>query len=162
MKDWLCLPKALAALTDLSLDEILESVGHDGSAPIFCMYGHTIHIPECRRGFHIQEFIPLLYNKGLILMECQKNPLLLGISGDSLEIENPIFSTILATDNLLILGEHNHRLHAWYKRNNNVYDPDTGNIITFDNTYKLDIIFKLYKIGYEELDRILAEANRKS
>jgi hypothetical protein len=50
---WSCIPCAFASVLDVSLRDILDFVGHDGSEIIW----PNLPEPKRRRGFHIQEMI---------------------------------------------------------------------------------------------------------
>lgn len=53
MNNWSCLPKAFARALNISFDEFVKLVGHDGSEIIWPDQPE----PRCRRGFTIQECI---------------------------------------------------------------------------------------------------------
>jgi hypothetical protein len=57
---WSCLPQAFAIALNLSLDEFIELIGHNGSAIMWP------HLPEplCRRGHTIQECIKVCLELG--------------------------------------------------------------------------------------------------
>lgn len=50
---WSCLPTSFAMALDVSLKEIIDYLGHDGSEKIF----PDRKEPHCRRAFHSQELI---------------------------------------------------------------------------------------------------------
>ena len=64
---WSCLPTAFAMLLDITVEEVVVALGHDGSELIYP--GHSE--PYCRRSFHIQEMIDvcLLRNIGIVQIE---------------------------------------------------------------------------------------------
>jgi hypothetical protein len=51
--NWSCLPQAFATALDITFDEFVDLIGHDGSIELWP------HLPDplCRRGFTIQECI---------------------------------------------------------------------------------------------------------
>jgi hypothetical protein len=67
---WSCLPSAFAMAIDISVETIIEVVGHDGSEIIY----PDLDEPYGRRSFHIQEMINvcMLNNTGVIPI--QTNP----------------------------------------------------------------------------------------
>lgn len=50
---WSCLPTAFAMCLGISVKEVIEGIGHNGSEIIFDGYPE----PMCRRGFHTSELI---------------------------------------------------------------------------------------------------------
>lgn len=58
---WSCLPTAFAMVLGKSLIELVHEIGHDGSEVIW----PDSPDPYCRRGFHVQELINVLYHYGL-------------------------------------------------------------------------------------------------
>jgi hypothetical protein len=57
---WSCLPTSFAMVLDVPVEELLRSIGHDGSEIAF----PTEPEPACRRGFHIQECIDVALRLG--------------------------------------------------------------------------------------------------
>ena len=57
---WSCLPTAFAIAFGCPVDNLIESIGHDGSEIVWPRYFE----PMRRRGFHIQEIIHVLYQLG--------------------------------------------------------------------------------------------------
>jgi hypothetical protein len=60
MPNWNCLPRAFARVLDISYDEIMERVGHDGSEIIW----EGLSDPWGRRAFHIGELINAAWSLG--------------------------------------------------------------------------------------------------
>jgi len=56
----MCLPLAFAMALDVPVAELLEAIGHDGSAIAF----PTLPDPLCRCCFHIQEFVQVALTRG--------------------------------------------------------------------------------------------------
>lgn len=64
---FLCLPTAFAVVFDEPVRDLMVEIGHDGSEIVF----PTEPEPQCRRGFHAQEFIRPAWNRGYVLSEIQ-------------------------------------------------------------------------------------------
>ncbi len=60
LNNWSCLPQAFATALDLTVDEFINLIGHDGSLIMWP------HLPEplCRRGHTIQECIKVCLGLG--------------------------------------------------------------------------------------------------
>ena len=57
---WSCLPTAFAIAIGCPIENLIKSIGHDGSEIIWPNFPE----PTCRRGFHVQELIAVLYRCG--------------------------------------------------------------------------------------------------
>ena len=87
---WSCLPTAFARALGISLDEMIERIGHDGSRIVW----PDLPEPGCRRGFHIQECIEVARLMGMSVMPVELYPR----HAPTLDVE-PI--TVLYADNVL-------------------------------------------------------------
>ena len=67
---WSCLPTSFAMACDRDLDSLLLELGHNGSEIIW----PTLPEPLCRRGFHIQELIYVVYHLGHCVMPFEARP----------------------------------------------------------------------------------------
>ena len=66
---WSCLPTAFAQSLNISFDEMIRRIGHDGSRVVW-----DLPEPNCRRGFHIQECIDVARQFGMSVMEIELYP----------------------------------------------------------------------------------------
>lgn len=60
MNNWSCLPAAFALAIGMDVHEFIKHIGHDGSKIVWPM----LKEPACRRGFHTQECLSILYRAG--------------------------------------------------------------------------------------------------
>ena len=67
---WTCLPASFATLLGLTLDEMLQQIGHDGSEVVF----EGLPDPECRRAFHPQEMIDVCESHGYAVTPIEARP----------------------------------------------------------------------------------------
>lgn len=58
--NWSCLPAAFAIAIDMDVLDFIRHIGHDGSEIVWPM----LKEPACRRGYHIQECLSVLYRAG--------------------------------------------------------------------------------------------------
>jgi len=68
--DWSCLPTAVAMALGVSVDELLEVIGHDGSE----VTHPQLDAPACYRGFHPQEMIEAALRRGRATTMIEKVP----------------------------------------------------------------------------------------
>jgi len=69
---WMCMPVAFAMALEMSVDELLAALGHDGSKISF----PNLPEPACRQGFHVQEFIHVALRRGLAVTPVELFPVL--------------------------------------------------------------------------------------
>jgi len=67
---WSCLPTAFAIALGVSVREVIERIGHDGSAVAF----PGLPEPERRRGFHVQECIDVALALGVSVTPIEAFP----------------------------------------------------------------------------------------
>lgn len=67
---WSCLPVSFAMVLDVSVEEIIKQIGHDGSEK---PYPNS----EWRAGFHIQECIDVVFSMGYSVTMIEANPQLI-------------------------------------------------------------------------------------
>lgn len=63
---WTCLPTSAAMLLNMSLDDVLGHIGHDGSEIVW----PDLPDPQRRRAFHIQEIVELA-----LALDCSLTPI---------------------------------------------------------------------------------------
>ena len=67
---WSCLPTAFAMALDISVKEVIDIIGHDGSEIIFPQFKE----PACRRSFHIQEMIDVCMLRDVAVIQIEVDP----------------------------------------------------------------------------------------
>jgi hypothetical protein len=68
---WSCLATAFAMVLDISYEELIKQVGHDGSEVWFPRMGE----PSRRRSFHIQELVDAAWKRGFAVTEIEVSPI---------------------------------------------------------------------------------------
>lgn len=68
--EWSCLPTAFAIVLGISLEKVVEDIGHDGSDIIF----PDLDEPYRRRSFHIQELIDVCMFRDIGVIPIEHNP----------------------------------------------------------------------------------------
>lgn len=65
---WSCTVAALAMVTDSTIEEIIDYIGHDGSETL-----NSLPEPSCRKGFHQQELldVALLMGHSMTVIEAE-------------------------------------------------------------------------------------------
>jgi hypothetical protein len=69
-KQWQCVPTAFATALDMTLADLLNEIGHDGSEII----NSNLPEPFCRKGFHIQELIDACLRYGFAVTPVELYP----------------------------------------------------------------------------------------
>jgi len=124
-EQWACMPVAFAMAMGVSVDELLEAVGHDGSKIIF----PTLPEPACRQGFHVQEFIVVALQRGLAVTPVELFPVL--ASSDERQTHTILypdnnwkrFADTLATSRGVIDGTGFRFGHMVAYDHGRIYDP---------------------------------------
>lgn len=130
---WSCLPTAFSTVTGISLENLLDEIGHDGSEIIF----PDAPDPLSRKAFHPQECLIAIYKIYL------KNPQLqrryFSCISNELVCHNPktddiyiheypqdIFNLFLQNHNGVIIGEIHDKMHAaaWDRIRQAALDPN--------------------------------------
>lgn len=87
MNNWSCLPAAFAHCMGVSLERMIELIGHDGSQVIWPDQPSPLN----RRGFHIQEILSVVHLLNYSSMPVQLNPTLSNGYGPSIQISDTFF-----------------------------------------------------------------------
>lgn len=121
---WSCLPCSFATVLGVTLEEILEYVGHNGSDIMW----PELPEPKCRKGFHIQEMISFSFEKGRTVTPFEPVPLSIPVEGAKPCIitfrygaQNRMNSLLTGRNGVL---EGNGHAVAWY--NGIIHDPALG------------------------------------
>lgn len=138
---WSCLPTSFAMCIDMSVEELITDIGHDGSKIIFPEYDE----PFCRRSFHIQELTYALLVRKWAIIPLERNAISATIKGSLFkltDIENKWFQ-FLEQFNSVFLAHQNGITHAvaWDKKQ--IYDP-RGYIMSLETFEKTWCIYQFY------------------
>lgn len=122
---WSCLPTAFAMLADVTLQDVLDECGHDGSEILF----PNLIEPVCRRSFHIEELQYVALTYGFCLVHYVPGIVYepsLGCSAELLFTE--FFLDVYGSNNGLLLGKPKDKTlgHAvaWDAKEGLIYDPN--------------------------------------
>ncbi len=88
MNNWSCLPMAFAHCMGVTVERMIELMGHDGSTIV---WPHDPS-PLNRRAFHIQEILYAVYKLNYSAMPVQLNPTLSNGRSPSIQIEDNFFN----------------------------------------------------------------------
>jgi hypothetical protein len=114
---------------DMSLESLLEQIGHDGSAIVF----PWLTEPKCRRGFHIQEMIHVATLRGLSVTPYEIVPAIASADATSQikvlidgshEKRLATFNSIVNTNRGVITGQGLSCQHAVAFDCGRIYDPE--------------------------------------
>lgn len=123
---WTCLPTAFAMALDLSVDEMLQHIGHDGSAILW----PDLPEPRCRRGFHTQECIRVALLLGKSVTPIEYEARLAPGDVEPLVLRQPGFHKVLNSTLGVVTGIVGHngaaKGHAMAYCESFVADPTTG------------------------------------
>lgn len=126
---WSCLPASFAMAMGLSLDVILESIGHDGSEIIWPLMPE----PQRRRTFHLQECIAVSWRFGWAVTEHEFEPIL---TPDGMQMLYLLARTdikdIMRRVSGVLIGRGRANMHAVAWDTEHIYDPQ-GVVYGFQN-----------------------------
>src|SRR5581483_3018987 len=153
--NWSCLPTAFAMLLDVKVESLIQKLGHDGSSIWFPNRPE----PQCRRSFHPQEFVDLLFDKGYDIITIEANPKVHPdnplVARQIFEIcENRIKKYMEFNDCVLSGKTHSMRRHAvvWCEKEQLIYDPN-GRVGPYDGKFAIEHLFIVRKLSTNiELD----------
>ena len=116
--DYCCMATAAAMLLDITLEEVFDRVGHDGSDRFF----------ECgaRRGFHMQEIMDLCEEEDCFLSPLELAPsLMLGKDADFIWKPERFCKRFMdkTTGKGILMGVTDKVGHSVAMENQKVYDP---------------------------------------
>lgn len=118
-----CAAAAFAMVLGISLEEMLNLLGHNGLQKI-----NNLPEPYCFRGFHPAEFVDTLLNKSLSVIIIELSPYM--IHGDQIEDHSKFLGVQRFYDSLrygdgVILGSVGPTGHAvaWDSQTRMIYDP---------------------------------------
>ena len=67
---WTCVAECFAKVFNVSFEELIELLGHDGSEIIWPQQKD----PMCRRGFHVQEMVRVGLKLGFAVVQVESHP----------------------------------------------------------------------------------------
>lgn len=121
---WSCLPTALAMLADVSLEDVLDKIGHDGSEIIF----PTLPEPLCRRSFTVEEIQYVTAAFSFVLVQYHPGVIYKPKEGCEKQILFPQFQLKLEEVDGLLFGTPNGKnlghVVAWSAMEKMIYDPN--------------------------------------
>lgn len=117
---WSCLPTCAAIVLGLEPREVIEEIGHDGSEIVFSDGG--------RRGFHVQEIVDVLIERGEcpVLIETVPFAVHGGETYDVPVSPTRILSYLENYPGILLIEKSNGRQHACVWDMESVLDPVEG------------------------------------
>ena len=123
---WMCAVTSLAMALDMSVESVIDEIGHDGSDIIFPL----LNEPKCRRGYHSQELIKQAWQHGFAMTPIELFP-------ETLSMDQTIrrrvwteeecwerFTTVVGSTRGILEGRGMSCLHAVYNHYGTIYDPD--------------------------------------
>ncbi len=134
---WTCLPTAVAMAAGVTLEYVLDQIGHDGSEIVF----PDLREPLCRRSFHIEECLTAVSDiYGFVPLSVTRNH---GIDEDHVVSVQPDLS-VLHHSFGIALGEGVRNLHAVAFKHTVFYDPN-GLCYSYDNPFFKPSQFWLFR-----------------
>jgi hypothetical protein len=118
---WSCLPTAFAIATGISLETLLQRIGHDGSSLLF----NDASFPHDRRAFHVQEIIDALYDFHIFVSEIECCPRLCGKEMTYSIFDNYVIQSRwnkYSKNHNLVLINNKHAV-AWSYKDKRIIDP---------------------------------------
>lgn len=128
-RSWDCTACAFATIFDLTYEEVIAKLGHDGSEIV----RPGLPDPDCRRGFHPQEVIDVSERLGYILTPFEARPSSI-VRGIALEVEIPEgyacrFHRHLEDQVGVLIGRNlKNRPHAVVWDGSSIHDPANGEV----------------------------------
>lgn len=117
---WSCMLTSFAMVLDLSVKELTDELGHDGSVIIF----PELPEPECRRTFHVQEFIVPCHKRGYALVSIEASPVL---AANYAWYRLPVscnYETFMASYKGVVVGKATNHMHACAWDGHDLHDPE--------------------------------------
>ena len=128
---WTCVPTSFAMAADVSLEKILEIIGHDGSAIVH----PDLNEPWRRRAFHIQECIWAVRKLGFSVTPFEIFPQLAAAPHYEIAIERTWSWFEIMSGFGVVTGSTERNRHAVAFSDHMGYDPN-GEQIDFGNQTK--------------------------
>lgn len=126
---WSCLPCSFAMALEISLNEMLTRIGHDGSEIIWPQLAE----PQRRRTFHIQECFSAAFSLNKTVMEFQFSPTLTPDGEHVLDVPQKVdIYKLMSVSTGVLLGRGRCLGHAVAWNGKSVYDPN-GSIYDIEN-----------------------------
>lgn len=127
---WSCSVTAFAMALGITVGELVESIGHDGSYKLW----PELDEPRCRRGFHSQELIDQVLFRDRTCTPIEANPQIACPHDPASQwvpeevfphgYAHSRFFTMLGCSRGVIEGESGRNNHAMAFENGCVFDPD--------------------------------------
>jgi hypothetical protein len=127
---WSCAITSLAMTLRVPTQELIDELGHDGSAIVF----PQLIEPMCRRGFHSQELIHLAWRHGFAVTPIELFPTIRPMQGEGTHIVRfggddgsmnlGRFIDTIHSNIGILEGQSGRWMHAVHFRYGEIYDPD--------------------------------------
>lgn len=144
---WSCLLASMAMVLDKSIEELIEAVGHNGSNIVFW----NLPEPGKRRGFHIQEFIPMILKSGFAMTPIEVLPYSTPDGVHEFPIDLPNYEerlwNLMNGHRGILTGLRTRWRHAVAWNGKRIYDP-LGSIYGHHNiqNFKIDVFYRFDQI----------------
>lgn len=133
--DWSCLITSAANVTGIPVEQLTETIGHDGSGEVF----EGEEYPENLRAYHVQEIVEALYQHGYGMLYFQVEPVLQCLTSEQKQFKLPnrldrIMEMIMVTSGIIEGVVFDGRYHAIANQKGTLFDPcPTIKVDSFDN-----------------------------
>jgi hypothetical protein len=129
---WSCFVTSWAMIFNINVFWLMKYLGHDGGE----RWWPELQEPMCRRGFHIQDFMPYAWERGEVISEIRSQPKAVPYIGAKVH-DYPInaewLKSILKVKRGVIGVANNAGVsHACALEDGMIYDP-SGSICSIDN-----------------------------
>jgi hypothetical protein len=137
----MCGPASLAMLLNLSVDEVIRLIGHDGSE----IWYPKERDPHRRRGFTTQEFIDVAFQQGYAMMEILQPEAWDGQNLDTRRLIDQFPFSRTFEDRILfymnfapglVTGHYSadsYHMAAWDNTTRQIFDPSRRGVYNFDS-----------------------------
>jgi len=128
---WSCLLTSFANVLDCEVKQLVEEIGHDGSAILY----QGLADPIRRRAFHIQEFFPCCHSRGFVPLNIDAQPVLaVPYSHYSLTLDGTdLLRKFMTVYKGVLIGETRGQSHAWSWDTIDLFDPSIGRMFDIRN-----------------------------
>lgn len=144
---WSCMLASVAMVLDKTTNELIEAVGHNGSQIIF----PELPEPAKRRGFHIQEFIPMILKSGFAMTTIEVLPYSTPDGKHEFPIDFPNYEerfwNLMSNSIGILTGLRTRWRHAVAWNGKRIYDP-IGSVYGHHDTqnFRIDVFYRFDKI----------------
>jgi len=139
--DWNCIIAVTAMLLDTTIQELITKIGHDGSEVVF----PELEGPMQRRGFHIQEIIPIVLEYGYAMVPIEMEPISTPNGINQFKIPKVNINKYMINRPGILLGKNVKSLwwHAVAWDGTLMYDP--GGRVGYFNDFQIYTFWMFYQ-----------------